>query len=310
MRASRDPAPPSIGLLVGREWSFPPALIAEIQRLEPAIPVDYIRLGALGPDDPMSHTVVLDRISYAVPFYRAFLKRAASRGVAVVNDPFRTSVVDRFLASGAAAALGIPVPRTVMLPHHDYGAGIVPEESLRNLDYPLDWEAIAGRVGMPCVLREARGTASDPRICHDLGELLHHYDRSGRSLLLAEEWIDSDRRVRSFVVGDEVLSVQYDAREEKVRLDHEHLGVEEGRLVHEQSLAITRELGLAFNAIDWVIRDGVPFGIDLVNPVPEVDVYAIPQHYFDWLVSEVAGLLIRAARSSAEPQRGVRSRSL
>ena len=40
-------------------------------------------------------------------------------------------------------------PKTVALPNKDYVPGIVHDESLRNLVYPLDWAGLVEYVGLP-----------------------------------------------------------------------------------------------------------------------------------------------------------------
>ncbi len=59
-----------VGLLVGREWSFPPAFIDEVQRRDQGVRAELISVGAVGMDDPCRYEVIVDRISHEVPFYR------------------------------------------------------------------------------------------------------------------------------------------------------------------------------------------------------------------------------------------------
>ena len=42
-----------IGLLVGREWSFPPAFIEEINRRDEGVTAEYIQLGGTRMDEPL-----------------------------------------------------------------------------------------------------------------------------------------------------------------------------------------------------------------------------------------------------------------
>lgn len=87
-----------IGLFVGREWSFPPAFIEEVNRRTPQtgvvaefVQIDGTRMNALSP-----YRVIVDRISHEVPYYRSYLKNAALQGVKVVNDPFMWTADDKF----------------------------------------------------------------------------------------------------------------------------------------------------------------------------------------------------------------------
>ena len=131
-----------IGLLVGREWSFPPAFIDEVARRDAGVIAEYVRLGAPAMDEPCPYRVSIDRISHEVPFYRTCLKHAVLSGATVVNNPFMWSADDKFFGATLATSLGVASPQTVVLPNKAYVPGINHDESLRNLTYPLDWEGL------------------------------------------------------------------------------------------------------------------------------------------------------------------------
>ena len=133
---------PKIGLIVGREWSFPPAFIEEVNRRNEGVTAEFVKLGAPRMDEVPEYRVVIDRISHEVPFYRTVLKHMVLRGVTVVNNPFMWSADDKFFGATLAHSLGLAHPKTVVLPNKEYIPGIVHTESLRNLQYPLDWDSI------------------------------------------------------------------------------------------------------------------------------------------------------------------------
>jgi hypothetical protein len=59
--------------------------------------------------------------------------------------------------------------------------------------------------------------------------------------------------------------------------------------------------------MEWAVRDGVPYAIDFMNPAPDMDVYSLTPHYFEWAVSRMADLAIRLAKTkhpAREPRRG------
>ena len=108
-------------------------------------------------DEPCPYAVLIDRISHEVPYYRSYFKNAVLQGVRVINNPFMWTADDKFFEATLATKLGVAHPRTLVLPNKDYVPGIVPTESLRNLIYPLDWNAVVDYVGLPCVLKDAHG---------------------------------------------------------------------------------------------------------------------------------------------------------
>ena len=50
-----------IGLVVGREWSFPPAFIEEVNRRNEGVTAEFVKLGAPRMDDTPEYRVVIDR---------------------------------------------------------------------------------------------------------------------------------------------------------------------------------------------------------------------------------------------------------
>ena len=298
-----------IGLLVGREWSFPPAFIDEVRRRDAGVEAEFVTLGGTRMDEPVPYSVIIDRISHEVPYYRTYLKYAALQGAAVVNNPFMWSADDKLFGAALATKLGVASPKTVALPNREYVPGIVHDESLRNLQYPIDWQAIADYVGMPCILKDAHGGGwRDVYVCRSLDQLLQHYNESGRLTMIVQEFIEWEQFVRCLVIGQrDVLPMKYDPRERKYLVEHEHLSPELGRRIVEDSLTLVRALGYDMNSMEWAVRDGVPYAIDFMNPAPDMDIYSLTPHYFEWAVSHMADLAIRLAKTAhptREPRRG------
>ena len=214
-----------VGLIVGREWSFPPHFIDEVNRRDEGVTAEYVTLGAPRMDEPCEYAVIIDRISHEVPFYRTYLKQAVLQGCTVVNNPFMWTADDKFFGAALATSLGIAHPKTVVLPNKEYIPGIVHDESLRNLQYPLDWQGIVDYVGLPCVLKDAHGGGwKDVYICRSLEELIHNYDNSGMLTMVAQEFIKWDHFIRCICLGqEEILPIKYDPGERKYHVDHAHM---------------------------------------------------------------------------------------
>ena len=201
-----------VGLLVGREWSFPPAFIEEVRRRDAGVVAEYARLGGTRLDEPVPYAVLIDRISHEVPYYRSYLKHAVLQGVTVVNNPFMWTADDKFFEASLAHKLGVAHPKTVALPNKEYVPGIVHDESLRNLVYPLDWQGILAYVGLPCVLKDAHGGGwKNVSVCRSLDELLGQYNASGRLTMVVQEFVRWQRYYRCLCLGQqEVLVMRYD----------------------------------------------------------------------------------------------------
>jgi hypothetical protein len=287
-----------VGLLVGREWSFPPAFIEEVNGRDEGVVAEFVKLGGTRMAEPNPYAVIIDRISHEVPYYRSYLKSAVLQGVTVINNPFMWTADDKFFEASLATQLGVASPKTVALPNKDYVPGIVHPDSLRNLISPLDWEAIVDYVGLPCVLKDAHGGGwKEVYICHSLEELIYNYDQTGLLTMVLQEFIDWEAYVRCMCLGQgEVLPIKYNPNERKYYVEHDHLSPELGERIVEDSLKLVRALGYDMNTVEWAIQDGVPYAIDFMNPAPDMDVNSLTPFYFDWVVRHMADLVIRLAK--------------
>jgi len=297
--------PKTVGLLVGREWSWPPAFLEEMGRRDAGVTAEYVRIGATSMDQPSRYEVIIDRISHEVPYYRSYLKKAVLDGVTVVNNPFMWTADDKFFGASLATKLGVAHPKTLALPNKAYVPGIVPSESLRNLEFPLDWKAIVEHVGMPCILKDAHGGGwKEVHVCRSLEELLHHYDNSVLLTMVVQEFIHWDQFVRCLCLGqEEILPMRYDPRERRYLVDEAYLSRElEARIVQD-ARTLVRALGYDMNSIEFAVRDGVPYAIDFMNPAPDMDINSLTPQYFEWVVKGMADLAIKLSK---KPRRQVK----
>ena len=298
-----------VGLMVGREWSFPPALIDEVHKRDAGVTVDFVKIGAPHHDDPVSYDVIIDRISHEVPMYRSYLKHAVLAGTTVVNNPFMWTADDKFFGASLIAKLGVASPKTVVVPNKQYVPGIKHDESLRNLEFPLDWQGIVESVGLPCILKDAHGGGwKDVYVCRSLDELIHNYDTSGLLTMIVQEFIEWDQFIRCLALGREkVLPMKYDPKERRYLVEHEHLSPKLGKRIVDDSLTLMRALGYDMCSLEFAVRDGVPYAIDFMNPAPDMDINSLTPHYFDWAVKGMVDLVLRIAkkrRTAPDARRG------
>ena len=62
-----------IGILYGMESTFPPAFVDEINgRKVDGIVAEHLKIGGIKMADPSGYSVIVDRISQDISFYRAF----------------------------------------------------------------------------------------------------------------------------------------------------------------------------------------------------------------------------------------------
>jgi hypothetical protein len=292
----------NVGLVVGREWSFPPAFIEAVNTRDSGVVASFAKFGGEHMDGPMPYDVLVDRISHEVPMYRTVLKHAVLQGTTVINNPFMWSADDKFFGASLITKLGVVSPKTVVLPNKEYISGIIPGESLRNLKYPLDWDGIVDHVGLPCILKDAHGGGwKEVYVCDTREELIHHYDHSGLLTMIVQEFIKWDEFVRCICLGqEEILPIKYDPKERKYRTDKDFLGPVLGPRVIRDARTIVQAFGYDMNSIEFAIKDGVPYAIDFMNPAPDFDINSLTPEYFNWAVDHMADLVIRLAKNPRE----------
>ncbi len=286
------------------EESFPAAFIESVNRRGGGIRAELAKIGGVPETWDCPYKVLVDRISHEVPFYRLALKAAALAGAYVINDPFWWSADDKFFGFSLAEKLGVKVPKTVLLPSKSYIPAINPQKSLRNLEYPLDWESIARYVGFPAVLKPATGGGwkSVSRV-NDMHELIRDYDESGELVMTLQEYIDFDEYVRCICIGrSDILPIQYDPRR---RSYVENAGPFMPRKLEETILegahALNVALGYDMNSVEFACKDGVPYAIDFTNPAPDMHRESILPKHFDWCVDKMTQLVLAAAKGDKAP---------
>lgn len=127
-----------IGILFGMEDTFPHAFVERVNQTAPkGIVAEPVKIDKVIQNNLTDYAVIIDRISQDVPFYRAYLKNAALTGTAVINNPFWWSADDKFFNNCLADTLGVPLPKTVILPSAKHPDDTT-SKSFRNLVAPLD----------------------------------------------------------------------------------------------------------------------------------------------------------------------------
>jgi len=292
--------PRKIGILFGKERSFPPVLAAEINRIgEGRVVAEPASLGPLRQDLPSGYDVILDRISHEVPFYRTYLKVSAALGAQVVNNPYWWSSDDKFLNNTIALAAGVAVPKTMLLPHkmHPPNTGA---ESFSNLAFPVDWDSVFSHLGFPIFMKPADGGGwRDVYKVSTPAEFFEAYDQTHTLSMMAQEAIEFTEYYRCYVLGRErVRLMRYDPKAPFERRYVRDAPASDPRLItriERDCLTLCRELGYDFNTVEFAVRGGVPYAIDFMNPAPDCDSFSVGEENFNWVVQNAAEMLVERA---------------
>jgi hypothetical protein len=292
-----------IGVLFGMENSFPGALVEHINaRNIDGIAAEVVQTSAVHLDKAPRYAVIVDRISHDIPFYRAFLKHAALNGTVIINNPFWWSADDKFFNYTLADKLGVAVPPTVILPHKKHPEGTT-ERSMRNLEYPLDWDSVFTYVGEHGFMKPVDGGGwKDVYHIHNQEEFFRAYDQSRDLCMLYQKAVNFNEYFRCYVVGQSKVHIMpYDPR----RPHHERYiqsppAYDKKLLarIEKDALTLCRALGYDLNTVEFAVEDGIPYAIDFMNPAPDADLHSVGQANFDWIVKEVADLAIAKAHAA------------
>lgn len=297
-----------IGILHGMESTFPDAVIDRINSFgHKDIVAERVLIDVVSQAEPTEYAVIIDRISQDVPFYRAYLKNAAISGTAVINNPFWWSADEKFFNNALAVQVGVPVPKTVILPSFERPAD-TSENSFRNLHFPLSWNKIFEHIKFPAYMKpHAGGGWKSVYKVNNEEELFAAYHETGQLVMMLQEEIIFEEYYRCYCIGGkEVRIMQYEPRNPH----HLRYVTEGGRPADDQLLKTIKDyvlklnhaLGYDFNTVEFAVRDGIPYAIDFCNPAPDADVNSVGAENFEWVVETAARYAVERAMAQKPGQ--------
>jgi hypothetical protein len=291
-----------IGILFGQETSFPPAFVEKVNsKNEKGITAEFVKIDKVVQGDPSGYDVIIDRISQDVPFYRAFLKNAALNGTAVINNPFWWSADEKFFNNALMTKLDVAVPKTVLLPSNQH-----PDDtnanSFRNLDYPLNWDAMFSYVGFPAYFKPfAGGGWKNVYRLESPDDFFKAYNETGQLVMMLQEEINFTEYFRCYCLDrKDVHIMRYDPKQpHHLRYVRNPQPIEKPLLdkLMKAVLTINNSLGYDFNTVELAVRDGIPYAIDFCNPAPDADTVSVGEENFNWIVEAAANMAIRRAKA-------------
>lgn len=295
-----------IGILSGQENTYPQAFVDRVNEIAKKQKLDLIAepvaVQKVEQGVALDYAVIIDRISQDVPFYRAMLKNAALCGTAVINNPFWWSADEKFFNNALAVKLGVPVPKTILLPSF-----AMPDDtngnSFRNLK--LDWEAMMNVSGFPAYMKphSGGGWKSVYRL-NDLNDFYAKHPETGQLVMLLQEEIVFDDYFRCYCLDrQDVHIMPYEPRNpHHLRYDSQIKAQGDAAkkllaTVKDYVLKLNVALGYDFNTVEFAVKDGIPYAIDFCNPAPDADINSVGQANFDWIVEASANMAIRRAQA-------------
>ena len=279
-----------IGILHGKERSFPDALIERVngKNVEGVI-AEPVKIEKVVQGEISGYAVIIDRISQDVPFYRAYLKNAALCGTAVINNPFWWSADEKFFNNCLSTKIDVPVPKTVILPSFQLPADTT-DESFSNLAYPLDWSGIFSYIGFPAYMKPfAGGGWKSVYKVTDMDDFFEKHGETAELVMMLQEEIVFEEYYRCYCIGGKYVRIMsYEPR------NPHHLRYA-AKMMTDLVLKINHYLGYDFNTVELALRDGVPYAIDFCNPAPDAEKTSVGEENFEWVVETSANYAIEKA---------------
>jgi hypothetical protein len=300
-----------IGILYGMESSFPPALVDRINAIGvDGVSAEHLKTGGVVMAAPCGYDLIIDRISHDIPFYRSYLKNAALTGAKIINNPFWWSADDKFFNYALASKLGVAVPPTVLLPHKNHPKGTT-AQSMRNLEYPLDWDGIFRYVGFPAFLKPHDGGGWKSVYKVDTPEeLFAAYQESDDLCMTLQRGVKFQEYFRCYVVDRQNVHImRYDPgapHHLRYIAGNPPPSPELGARMVRDSLTLCRALGYDLNTVEFAVEDGVPYAIDFMNPAPDAGLESVGQDNFNWIVNAVADMAVRKVLDPVNDSRELR----
>jgi len=295
-----------IGILYGQERSFPMAFIERInsKNIE-GIMAEPVRIDKAMQGEKTPYAVIVDRISQDVPFYRTWLKNAALTGTAVINNPFWWSADDKYFNNCLMTQIGVPVPKTAILPSYQLPAE-TSHESFANLAYPLDWEGIFNYVGFPAYMKPyAGGGWKNVYRLDSIDDFYQKHAETGELVMLLQEEIVFEEYYRCYCIGGKYVRIMpYEPRNPfHLRYVADFTPSQERlKQMEEIVLQINQYLGYDFNTVELAVRDGIPYAIDFGNPAPDAERTSVGDDNFEWVVETAANYAIERALAQVDGQ--------
>ena len=235
------------------------------------------------------------------------MKNAAATGTAVINNPFWWSADEKFFNNVLAEQVGVPVPKTVLLPSKDHPDD-TSSESFSNLKFPLDWESMLEYLGgFPCFMKpHAGGGWKSVYKVNNWSEVFNAYNETEQLVMMFQSAVEFESYYRCYCIGRKHVRIMpYEPRNpHHLRYVSDFKPSDElYATMEDYILRLCNGLGYDFNTVEFAVtKDGTPVAIDFCNPAPDADVNSVGKENFEWVVENAANYAIEVAEKHQDGQ--------
>ncbi len=287
-----------IGLSLGADLCWPICFEDIISKLDLSLPIDGddvrfdIKRVTIQPYDlqkPNPYDIVVDRLTHWYGTSREWIKKSILLdGVYVLNNPWSVQSMEKQTSYCAMMKLGLPIPKTWMVPPKEYDSSPDLERTLASYAELFDLEKIGAEIGYPLFMKpyDGGGWVGVSKI-DNAEELQKAYDESGKFLMhLQKGIVPYEQFIRCVGLGPQTVAIPYDPGaplHERYTVDHDALSAEQTSELRDITLTINAFFGWDFNSCESLLKNGVWNPIDFANPCPDSQVTSL-HFYFPWLV--------------------------
>ena len=288
----------NIGLSLGADICWPICYEEILKKLKLAIPhdgdtvnvaVERVSIEPFDLHQSCKYDVVLDRLTHWYHTSREWIKKAIIMDdLYVLNNPWAVQSMEKQTSYCAMMRLGLPIPKTWMLPPKDYDQSADLHPTLHRYARLFDLGAIGKEVGYPHFMKpyDGGGWVGVTRINSEQ-DLREAYEKSGKSVMhLQAAVLPHDKFIRAIGLGPQVHMVNYDP---SAPLHGRYISGSAG--LSEADIKKLRKITLTinsfflwdFNSCESLRQKGEWYPIDFANPCPDSQVTSLNSH-FPWLI--------------------------
>lgn len=287
-----------IGLSLGADLCWPACYEHVVRRLDPKVrvgedevrfEVERVTIEPFELSQPCTYDVVIDRLNHWYHTSREWVKKAVLMdGLYVLNNPWSLQSMEKHTTYAAMTALGMPIPRTWMIPPKKYEPTPDLEPTLNRYAKLFDIGQIGESMGYPLIMKpyDGGGWRSVSR-AKDEAALRKAYDESGKTVMHVQEAVHPyDTFVRCIGLGPQTRLVNYDVDaplHDRYTMARDFLDEEDASLIRDVTMTINSFFGWEFNSCELMRSEGIWHPIDFANACPDSQVTSLHYH-FPWLV--------------------------
>jgi hypothetical protein len=259
-------------------------------------PVLFLRFSEEEMPFKYKYRVLVDRASYCDSYLKSMVKNYSLRGTYVINNPFTNDCDDKIVEFSICQKLGIPYPKTIILPKTNTEMDTSDQLALPDLNVVLS------RLRFPIIMKPHDGYAWDNvHVANTPDEAKSIYEQNkSRMVLLAQEVISHRTYYRVYYFKKrEPVFIRYLPSERRyVASDYSDIKTVM-RMIRDYTIRLNTALDYDFNACEWAIdaNDNV-FLIDAFNETPELDPGVIPKEYYGVLLERFVSMIEEKLHSS------------